>query len=55
MLRLDSPGAVWRNLADMFRPKTNGARLALMEKFDSVKISVRDDLEQKPLEMEDIA
>ena len=32
-----------------------GARLVLMENFDSVKISVRDDPEQKLLEMEDIA
>ena len=55
LLRLHSPGAVWRKLADMFRPKTNGARLALMEKFENVKISVRDDPEQKLLEMEDIA
>ena len=55
LVRLHSPGAVWRKLADIFRPKTNGAKLALMQKFDAVRINVHDDPEQNLLEMEDIA
>ena len=55
LVRLHSPGAVWRKLADVFRPKTNGARLALMQKYDSIRISLHDDPDQKRIEMEDIA
>ena len=55
LVRLHSPGAVWRKLADIFRPKTNGTKLALMQKFDAVRINVQDDPEQKLIEMEDIA
>lgn len=55
LLRLHSRGAVWRILTDAFRPKTKVARVALLETFDGVKISLRDDPEQKLLEMEDIA
>lgn len=55
LLRLHPPAAVWRKLADVFSPETNGARLALLEKFDGVKLGVRDNPEQKLLEMEDTA
>ena len=55
MLRPHSPGAIWRKLANVFRPKTNRERLALMEKFDGVKIGVRDNPEQKLLKMGDIS
>ncbi|CAM9924134.1 unnamed protein product, partial [Sphacelaria rigidula] len=46
---------IWRKLEDVFRPKTNGTRTALLEKFDGVKIGVRYDPEQKLLEMEELA
>lgn len=52
MLRLHSPRAVWRKLADVFCPKTNWERLASLEKFDGMKIGAWDDLEEKLLEME---
>ncbi|CAN0014730.1 unnamed protein product, partial [Sphacelaria rigidula] len=55
LLRIHSPATVWRKLEDLFRPKTNEARTALLETFDGVKIGVRDDPEQKLLEMEKLA
>lgn len=53
--RLHSPGAVWRKHADVFRPRANEARLALLKRVDGVKIGVHDDPEQKLFEVEDIA
>ena len=53
LLKLHTPGVVWRKLADVFRPEQM-AIMALLETLDGVKIGARDDLEQKLLEMEDI-
>ncbi|CAM9583550.1 unnamed protein product, partial [Sphacelaria rigidula] len=44
-----------RKLEDVFRPKTNGAETRFVGKCDGVKIGVRDDPEQKLLEMEELA
>lgn len=55
LLRLQPPGALWRKLLDVFRPKTNGARLAFLEKSNGVEIGFRDNPEQRLLDMDDVA
>ncbi|CAM9911167.1 unnamed protein product, partial [Sphacelaria rigidula] len=55
LFRISSPAAVWRELNDFCSPKTNGARLALLEKYDHVKIGGRDDPVQNLIEMEEVA
>ena len=55
LFRVHSPGAVWRELNSFYNPKTSGAKLALIEKYDNVKISVRDDPVQKLIKMEGVA
>ena len=55
LFRVHSPGAVWRELNNFYSPKTSGANLALIEKYDNVKISVRDDPAQKLNEMEEVS
>ena len=55
LFRVHSPGAVWRELNNFYSPKTSGAKLALIEKYDNVKFSVRDDPVQKLIEMEEVA
>ncbi|CAM9932458.1 unnamed protein product, partial [Sphacelaria rigidula] len=55
LFRIPSPAAVWGELNDFYSPKTNGARLALLERYDHVKIGVRDDPVQKLIEMEEVA
>ncbi|CAM9303107.1 unnamed protein product, partial [Sphacelaria rigidula] len=55
LFRIPSPAAVWRELNDFYSSKTNAARLALLEKYDHVKIGVRDNPIQKLIEMEEVA
>lgn len=55
LFRIPSPAAAWRELKESCSPKTNGARLALLEKNDNVRIGVRDDPIHKLVETEDAA
>lgn len=55
LFRIPSPAAVWRDPKDLYSPKTNRAKLALLEACDHVKIGVYDDPKQKPIEMEKVA
>ena len=55
LFRVNSPGAAWCSLVDIYSLETQGASLDLHHKLDSVRSGANDDLTLKLSEMEVIA
>ena len=55
LFRENSPAAVWRTLGETHSPRTQGARLELLAKLDSVHIAPSDNPVEKYLKMEEYA
>ena len=55
LFREKSPAAVWRALGEMHSPRTQGARLELLAKLDSVHIVPSENPVEKYLKMEEYA
>lgn len=61
MLRVASVDAMWLEFVQSYTSDTNGARLALLEKYDKcqkchdISSGVRDDPIKKLIEMEELA